>query len=172
MPRMKTRRRFLTTPHQRQRLALWALSLLQWIAAVLFGGKSVNLRQLRQRYERVSLDRLTRLAIDLLLVRAGELAGRRPRKRRYWRHGRDLRARHLIRSLLGSNLRRALKPKDVSARIAALVGVLRDIDRYARRLARRMRRGLARLWAIITAPMPAKALDDASAAPQAFADSS
>jgi hypothetical protein len=169
---MKTRRRFLTTPHQRQRLALWALTLLQWIAAVLFGGKSVSVRQLRQRCERASLESLTRLAIDLLIVRAGELAGCRPGKRRYWRHGRDLRPRHLIRSLLGSNLRRALKPKHVSARIAAVIGALRDLDRYARRLAHRMRRGLARLWAIAPAPMPAKAVSDASAAPLAFADSS
>jgi hypothetical protein len=172
MPRMKTRRPFLTTLHQRQRLALWALAVLQWIAAVLFGGRRIAVRHLRQRCERASLEGLTRLVINLMIVRARELAGQRPRKRRFWRHGRDLRPCHLIRSLLGSKLRLVLRSKDLASRIAALIAALRDLDRHARHLAQRMRRRLTRLWAIAPAPSPATCLEQMLTSAPAFADSS
>ena len=172
MASMQSKPRFLTTPRQRQRLALWTLTVLQWIAAVLFGGRRASCRHARQRCNLISLERLTRLAIGLLIVRAGEHAGRRAGKRRFWRRGRDLRTRHLTRSLLGSKLRRAVKPKGVAARIAALIVLLRDLDTFARRLARRMRGRLTRLWAIKAAPAFAAPLNDAPALPLAFADSS
>jgi hypothetical protein len=171
MALMKTQRRFLTTPHQRQRLALWTLTALQWVAAVLFGGREVAVRHLHQRCPLISLERLTRLATCLLIVRAREQARCRAGTLRFWRHGRDLRPRHLIRSLLGSKLRRAFKPKGVAARIAALIGLLRNLDACARRLARRMRRGLTRLWPIKAASTFAAPLTDVPAL-LAFADSS
>jgi len=152
MPRMQTPHRFLTTQHYRRRLALWAVAMLSWIAAVLFAGRDVAARHMRQRYARVSIERVTRLVINLLLIRARELAPVRPGKPRYWRHGRHLVARHFIRSLIGSQLRRVLKHKDIATRVANLIRVLRNLDAAARPLAARMKRRLTRLLAIKPAP--------------------
>jgi hypothetical protein len=166
MPRMKTHRP-LTTAHQRRRLALWALTMLRWIAAV-FAGAPVTARQVRARHRRVSLDGLTRLVIQLLIVRSAELARRNCRRLRFFRHGRDLKRRHFIRSLLGARLRRALKPKTLAARIDALIRVLRDLDHYARQLAKRR---LTRLWGVKPAHTPAMLLSAPMLA-LAFSDSS
>ena len=156
MPRMKSPRRFLTTTHQRQRLVLWALAMLSWIAAVLFAGKEITHRQLRQRYKRVSLESLTRMTIHLIVIRATEL-GRWPRRKpRFWSRGCDLRVRHLMRSLVGSKLRRALKSKQPEERIEALKYVLHHLDVFARYVARRR---LTRLRPIKPTPAPAITLD-------------
>jgi hypothetical protein len=164
--------RFLTTSHQRQRLVLWALAMLSWIAAVLFAGKAVTRRQLRRRCKRISIHHLTRLTLKLMIVRAAELAGYRPRKLRFWKHGRDLRRPHLFRTLIGSKLRRTLKHKDPAQRIAILTGALRNLDLLARRLAQRMKRRLTRLWPTVPAPAPALALVSLSDAAPALADTS
>lgn len=165
---MKTRR-LLTTAHQRRRLALWALTMLRWIAAVLFAGRTVTARQFETRRERLSLHGLTRLVIQLLIVRSGELARPRRRRLRFFRNGRELKRRHFIRSFLGARLRRVLKPRGIAARIDALIRVLRDLDLYARQLARRR---ITRLWSIAPAPMPAAAILSAPIAALAFTDSS
>jgi hypothetical protein len=169
---MQTPHRFLTTQHRRQRLALWALAMLSWVAAVLCGARDVTVRQLRQRYARVSIERLTRLIVNLLLIRARELAPIRKGKPRYWRRGRHLVARHFIRSLIGSKLRRVLKHKDLATRVANLIAVLRNLDAAARQLAARMKRRLTRLLPIKPAPMPADALISLVAPAPSFADSS
>jgi hypothetical protein len=165
---MKTRR-FLTTSHQRRRLALWALTMLRWIAAVLFAAKPVTARQLRARHGRVSLERLTRLVVQLLIIRASELKPRRRARLRFFRHGRDLRRRHFIRSLLGARLRRAVKPKHLAARIEALISVLRRLDTYARQLAKRR---ITRLWCIKPASTSAALIPATPAPTLAFANSS
>jgi hypothetical protein len=162
----------LLTRHRRQRLVLWALAMLTWLAAVLFAGREITVRQLSQRHRRMSLDGLTRMTIELMVVRAAELARRRRRKRNFWRYGRDLTPRHLIRSLVGSRLRRVLKPRDVAARIAILTEVLRNLDAFAQLLAKRMRRGLTRLWPIIAAPSAAPPLATLAAPAPALVDSS
>jgi hypothetical protein len=169
---MQTPHRFLTTQHRRRRLALWAAAMLSWVAAVLFAGRDVTVRLLRQRYERVSIERLTRLVINLLIIRARELAPVRKGKLRYWRHGRHLVARHFIRSLIGSKLRRVLKHKDLATRVANLIRVLRNLDAAARQLGARMKRRLTRLSAIKPARLPADALVSLAAPTLAFADSS
>jgi hypothetical protein len=166
---MQTPHRFLTTSHRRQRLVLWALAMLTWIAAVLFAGQRITPRQVRQRHKSVSLERLTRLTIQLLLVRSAELA-RRPRIRIiYYKHGRDRRRRHFIRSLLGAQLRRALTRKDLAARVAQLIHVLRHLDHFARAL---FRRRLTRLWRVVPQLAPSVALHGAPAPSPAFSDSS
>jgi hypothetical protein len=131
--------------HRRQRLALWALTMLSWIAAVLISGRALDRRQLRQRHHRVSLQGLTRMVIDLAIVRAAELGRWRRRSGRVcvFRRGRDMKRRHFHRSLLGARLRRVLRSKDVAARIAKLIAVLRNLDAFARALSRRR---LSRLW--------------------------
>lgn len=147
--------------------------MLSWIAAVLFGGKDFAPRQLLQRCGRISLERLTRRTIYLLILRADELAGQRVRRRvRYHKHGRDLRPRHLIRSLLGSKLRRVLRPKGLAARIAALINVLRNLDAHAQRLAARMKRRLTRLWAMLAVLTPTTIASGSPAPLPALADSS
>jgi hypothetical protein len=157
---MQSPHRLLTTSHQRRRLALWALAVLQWIVAVLFAGTPVAPRHIVQRGPRISLEGLTRTVIKLLVIRAGELGRRRRGRLRFWRYGRDLRRPHFIRSLLGANLRRTLRHKDLATRIARLIAVLRDLDAYAQRLARRFK--LTRLWPTTSAPTPAKGLRAAS----------
>jgi hypothetical protein len=150
MPRMQSQTRFLTSSHQRRRLALWAAAMLLWIGALLFAAPPVSARQFAQRHRRLSLDYLTRLVINLMLVRAGELAqGRLPRRFRFHARGRDLKRRHYMRSLVGSRLRRVLKPKNIAARIANLIAVLRDLDLYARQLGQRRP---TRLWPIALTP--------------------
>ena len=169
---MQSPHRFLTTPHRRRRLALWALAMLAWITAVLFADKPITTRRLRQRGERMSLKHLTRLTIDLIIVRAAELARRRHGKHRFWKRGRDLRRPHLKRSLVGSRLRRLLKRGGLGARIARLTGVLRNLERYAQQLAKRFRHRLTRLFAIIATPTPAPLAPVAPPLAPALADSS
>jgi hypothetical protein len=106
------------------------------------------------------------------LIRAGELARLRRRRPTFFKRGRDLRRRHLLRSVIGSRLRRKLKHKDLATRIAILIAALRDLDSIARPLAQRMRRGLARLWAITAKPMLAGIMLGAPAPSPALADSS
>jgi hypothetical protein len=163
----------ILTQHRVQRLALWTLALLQWIAAMLFSDRAVTIRHIQQRADLISLPWLTSVVSKLLIVRAGQLAHLRRRKRIvYWRHGRDLHRPHILRSVLGSRLRRALKHRDIRAWIANLVSVLRNLDVYAAPLARRLRRGLTRLWRIISPIAPTVALCGASASPPVFSDSS
>lgn len=169
---MQTPHRFLTTSHQRRRLALWALAMLSWLAAVLFAGTAITRRQLKQRLPRVSMARLRRLTLQLLMIRAHELAQMRTRKLLFWRFGRDRRRRHIFRSLLGSKVRRLLAHRDRAARIHALIGMLRNLDAHARKLAARMRRRLTRLWAIAPAPAPTPLFYSTPARAPAFADSS
>jgi hypothetical protein len=165
---MKTQR-LLTTAHQRRRLALWALTMLRWIAAVLFAGKAITLRQLKARHSRVSLDGLTRMVVNLLIIRAFELSRRRRARLRFFRHGRDLRPRHYIRTFLGARLRRVLKPKHAAARIEALIRVLRHLDLYARQFAKRR---ITRLWGVKPARTLAATIASAPIRALAFADSS
>jgi hypothetical protein len=142
--------------------------MLSWIAAVLFAEKGVTARQARQRYRRVSLDGLTRMVIHLIIVRAGDLAPRRPRKLRFWKHGRAVRRRHFMRSVAGSRLRRALRHKDPAARIVKLIAALRNLDAYTQLLPGR----LTRLWAITATPPQAEILHGAPAPAPGFANSS
>jgi hypothetical protein len=169
---MQTHRPLLTQ-HCLRRLALWTLTLLQWIAAMLSSNRAITPRHIRQRIEFISLPWLTRRVGHMLIVRAAQLDRRRPRKRpRFWRHGRDLRCAHLIRSLLGGRLRRALKHKDAATWIAKLIHVLRNLDAYARPLMRRLHGGLTRVARLVPAIASAETLCGAPTPAPAFADSS
>jgi hypothetical protein len=167
---MQTHRRHLTQ-HRFQRLVLWTLAVLAWIAAVLSDNRAVGARHQRQRFD-ISLPWLTQLVGKLLIVRAAQLARRRRRRLRYWRHGRDLRRAHLMRSVLGARLRGKLKHKDPRAWIAALIAVVQNLDTHAAPLARRLRRGLTRLWRTWTAAAQTPLPFGPPGAPPAFADSS
>ena len=159
--------------HRLRRLALWTLAVLSWIAAILFSERAVTFRHIAQRTDLISLAWLTQLINKLLIARAAQLARLRRRKRIvYWRHGRDLHRPHIIRSVLGARVRRALKHKDIRAWIANLIAVLRNLDAHAAPLAKRLRRGLTRLWRIVPAIAEATLLLGPPAPPPALADSS
>jgi hypothetical protein len=169
---MKTHRPFLTQ-HRLRRLALWTLAMLSWLAAMLPANRAIARRHLQQRIGFISLPWLTRRVGHILIVRAAQLGRLRRRKRlRFWRHGRDLRPAHLIRSVLGGRLRRALKHRDAATWIAKLIHVLRNLDAYARPLIRRLRGGLTRLARLMPAITPAAAIHGAPASAPAIADSS
>ena len=173
MRAMQTPRRQLTTQHQRQRLVLWALAMLAWLASLLFAGQAPSHRHLRQRGRAMSLHGLTVLVKQLILLRAQDLAKLRRSKRRvFFKHGRDLKRRHLMRSILGSRLRRAFAHRDPAKRIFALIDALRHLDAWAARFAKRLKCGFMRLWSIAPAPMPAVAILGAPAPSPACADSS
>ena len=167
---MQIAKRHLTR-HRRQRIILWTLAMLTWIASALFGDRKVVARHWRQRGD-ISFDALKRMVIDLMIIRAGELARMRRRTLRFHKRGRDLRLGHLYRRVLGSKLRRALKRKDIAARVLTLIDVLRNLDRYAGLLAVRLRRRLTRLWPIVAIQQPAIALHGAPARLPPLADSS
>jgi len=167
---MKTNRPILTQ-HSFQRLILWTLTLLYWIAAIL-GGARVDARHQRQRFG-ISLPWLTRRVAIILIVRAGQLARlRRPEHMGLWRRGEDVRRQHIVRSALGARLRRKLRHKDVCVWLAQLVHVLRNLDTHAGPLAKRLRHGLTRLWRTWTQSAAAPLTLGPPAPPPAFSDSS
>jgi hypothetical protein len=132
---MKTSRRPYLTQHRRRRLGLWALAMLAWIASLL-AGHEPTWRQLRQRYRRMSIHGLAMMVKRLILLRAADIAGlKRKRRPLYFKHGRDMRRRHFMRSIFGSRLRRALDHRDPIARIAILIDALTHLDAWAARFA-------------------------------------
>ena len=146
--------------------------MLMWIASHL-AGREPGARHLRQRHRSMSLHGLARMVKQLILLRAADIAGlKRKQRPLFFKHGRDLRRRHFMRSILGARLRRALNHRDPMARIAILIGALTNIDAWAARFAKRLRCGFMRLWSIAPAPMPAIAMPRAPAYAPVCADSS
>jgi hypothetical protein len=94
------------------------------------------------------LDDLRRMVLQLIVIRAGELVRTRARNVTLFQRGRSVCRRHFLRSVIGSRLRRRLQHKNPAARVAILIGVLRDLDSFARPLAQRVRRSLTRLFPI------------------------
>jgi hypothetical protein len=146
--------------------------MLAWIASLLAGHEPTR-RQLRQRHRRMSIHGLAMMVKRLILLRAADIAGlKRKRRPLFFKHGRDMRRRHFMRSIFGSELRRALNHRDPIARIAILIDALTHLDAWAARFAKRLRCGFNRLWSIAPAPMPADAILGLPASPPACADSS
>ena len=156
--------------HRYQRLILWTLAMLSWIASVVLAGCRIDARRSRQRGH-VSIAGLRRWILQLIVLRAAEIA--RPRRRHplFWR-GRDERPTHLFRSLIGAALRRALTRKNFAESIRLFLEVLRNLDVYATGIVKRMRRHLTRLWPIALQPTRAAPLPDAPIFPAAITDSS
>ena len=161
------------TEHRRKRLTLWALTVLGWLAAVLFGDRDASHRHLAQRLHHICLDQLSRVVYALLVTRAIQLMKVRiPHRVQYWKHGRSLLRPHFRRSLLGARLRRALKHKDLPERIARLTEFLRDLDTHARHLAQRLRGKLRRLWRLVPKIAAAAVILGSPAHAPALADTS
>ena len=165
--------RRLITPHRFARLIAWALCVVAWVAAMLAGNAAI-VRHARQRDWHLGLDNLAWLVRRLILARACQL-GRLRSRRRPRGHGRGPVKRnvHLLRAAAGSRLRRALRHRDMSARLSLFVHALRNIDTYAAPLARRLvKRCLTRLAPILPAPTADALILGAPASPPACADSS
>jgi len=162
----------IITDLRRKRLTLWALTVLGWLAAVLFGDRDASHRHLAQRLHHICLDQLTRIVFAILVTRALQLVKIHvPHRVQYWKHGRSLLRPHWRRSLLGARLRRALKHKDLREHIARLTAFLRDLDTHARHLAQRFRK-LRRLWRTVPQIAAAALLLGPPAPSPALADSS
>jgi hypothetical protein len=148
----------ILTQHRLQRLALWLLTLLHWIAAIWSANRPAHARHRRQRGD-ISLDWVSRWVGALITVRALNMLRPRPRRMRflYWRPAFNARPSHFQRSLYGAKLRRALKHKDPATHIAQLIAVLRNLDAHAADLALRIRcrlRRLLRAWLEIALSTP------------------
>jgi hypothetical protein len=159
--------------HHRARLIVWALAMLTWMASLLLGAP-LSPRHAQQR-GRVSLSRLAAMVRMLIISRAIDFARlrfpkrlRSPQKHR----GRDISRSGLIRALIGSHVRRALKRRSASARIMALMHALIHIDTFAARVAKRIKRRLTRLDPIAAAPDAGIALFAGARAPAFSVDSS
>jgi hypothetical protein len=122
------------------------LAMLAWVASV-FAGKAVSPRHRWLRGD-MCLDDLRRMVLQLIVIRAGELVRTRARNVTLFQRGRSVCRRHFLRSVIGSRLRRRLQHKNPAARVAILIGVLRDLDSFARPLAQRVRHSLTRLFPI------------------------
>ena len=156
---MHAKPHIILNPHRRARLIAWTLAMLAWVHAVFFNDRIMSRRQLRKRGCFLSLDGLARMVTRLILIRAAELLGpRQPRKRMVRVRGEDLRRRHLVRSVIGSRLRRAFKHRDVRERVAILIAALKTLDLWAARFAKRLARRVTKLWAILSSAGATEAL--------------
>lgn len=163
------------TKHRRARLIAWTLAMLAWLAWVFSADRAPKRRHMRRRYGFISLDRLARNIALLIIIRSAEVG----RVRRYSSsnrtpshvRGRDVRPRHVLRSIIGGHLRRALKHGDFTARVAILTSALRRLDAWAAHHAARRRKGMTRLWPKGVAPSSTPLITLAAPAPF-LADSS
>jgi len=152
--------------------------MLSWIALALCGARFTSRRHVRRRYRFVSLAWLTKLLCALAMIRAGEMAPRRPSARRL-RNAAPTGFRRRIdrpgvnRAILGSRLRKALAAPTAHGRIGRLIAAFRDLDGFARRylLPRAIRR-LTKLHAIVMCAPPADTVRTLSAPALATADTS
>jgi hypothetical protein len=124
---------------RRQRIILWLLTALAWVASVI-GASDAPLSSVQR-----TLDRLALMIKRLVMVRAGELSKRRVRKPRAYFPLQEARPGGLRRALYGARLRRALRHPDLATRIARLRRVAEQLDRWATRMVRRLKNGATRL---------------------------
>lgn len=169
----------LLNPNRAARLVRWAVTMLSWIALVLFSDTVAPHRHARQRYRFVSLLWLKKLLCSLALVRAVQMAGVRRTPLRRVRDGAPSGFRRRVnrpvkmRAILGSSLRKALRARTARERIARLLDAFTDLDGFARRyLVPRALRRLTKLCAIVMRAPPADAILSAAAHSPAHADTS
>ncbi|MBC7769622.1 MAG: hypothetical protein H7124_12645, partial [Phycisphaerales bacterium] len=154
---MKQNRSAPTNAHKLARLIAWAQLMLAWIGMMLFSetAPQFSRRHMLQRYRHLTLQPLARLVGHLILIRAAHFAGDGTRAQRQLRNyapagfARRMRPRQLVRSSIGSVLRKALRHRDLGQHFAILVHALAHLDTHARALARRLRRGRSRLCPIV-----------------------
>jgi hypothetical protein len=159
--------------HHRARLIAWTLAMLTWMTSVLFAGAPFTDRHERRRRAHMSLDRLERMVIMLIVSRARDFICERPRRKfTTVRRGHTLLRPGMLRALVGSSLRKTLRRKDVRERMTVLLYAIRNIDLYAAPLAKRLRRGLTKRWPIGPTPTPDEVVESLTDTLAIFADSS
>lgn len=131
--------------HRLARLSAWARLWLVWVVGVC-AAWSANGGCVHRR----DLYRVARGLGGIVVAHTA----RRVRVQTFLstrnRHGRLNPAR--LRTVIGARLRRALQGRDWPQRLAAIVSVMRDLERHVSGLARRLRRGLTRLRIIDPRP--------------------
>jgi hypothetical protein len=126
--------------HRLKRFHRWAMSWLKDLAALL--DSTAILAPLAKSVERIGhafLDDIEHFVLVLVMLRATPYVRRAPARKRLVDDGRKLRG--IARALMGSRIRRQLRPKDLRARIEALS---QDIDVLTARLLRRLPCGFTR----------------------------
>jgi len=141
------------------RLIAAAWLVLAWIAAALFSeALPINRRHIKQRYRWLNLDRIAGVIACLVVARAGHLMHKLNARsqRDYARAGfaRRMRRGHMLRTLIGARLRKALKYPNVTQRYARLLHVLTHIDLWTQRMIRRLHRGTTRIRPLIAVRPP------------------
>ncbi|WP_395647796.1 hypothetical protein [Terricaulis sp.] len=131
---------------------LWLAQVLMWFACDSGPGQSIINKQ---------LGRIARAIESIVLIRVLK----RWRIRRRPRPWLPARPDSWRRAAVGSALRRALRGRDIDARLTALNAALANLDRLTAHLLRRLRHGLSRRAPIAACAGVGPALADAVAPP-------
>ncbi|MBX3430054.1 MAG: hypothetical protein KF779_10795 [Hyphomonadaceae bacterium] len=141
-----------------QRYHRWILLWLAWFAAFLTqAGAVAPLSRQAAKIAHQWLDGIERNLIELILIRAARQVRTIPTLKHTAHRRRET---HLARAIVGAAMRRALRPRDLRRRIAALS---QPIAPLAARILRRIPRGLTRRRPIGARPEPRTAFAASSA---------
>jgi hypothetical protein len=172
--------RSTSSAHRFARLIAWTKLMLGWVAMLLCAGAAPrpSRRHIRKRYRFLDLEDLRIRVRNLVIIRAGQIAGRRRVRQLVRRDApagfvrrRSLRA--FLRRISGAWLCRRLRCKGgPGERIAHLLGVLAELDALAEKLARRWARGLYRFCPLVMTRAWAAPVRSLCASAPAAADSS
>ena len=131
-----------------QRFHRWAMLWLKWFAAFLdAAGAFAPISKQAESIGHHWLDRIERIILAIVMLRAVRRVRRIKSHRPFAVH--RLKQRALPRAVIGSALRRALRPRDLRQRIAALT---QSIDGLVARLLKRLPRGLTRRRPLLARP--------------------
>ncbi|MGE0740514.1 MAG: hypothetical protein AB7O98_04165 [Hyphomonadaceae bacterium] len=125
-----------TSPQRLARLNAWAKLWLIWV-----GGLAARL--FSNDWRARDLDSAAKIVGKLLMINAAMHVCAQRTPKRYGR-----RKDYILRTILGSRIRRALRGSTFAARFVAILAVMRDLDQHVARLVRRLRNGLTRLHII------------------------
>ena len=143
--------RFVAEPisdHRLTRFRRWAILWLKWFVGFLDGaGAFAPISKQAETIGHRWLDSIERIIVSIVMLRAA-CHVRRCHKRKGVSE-RRLKEIALRRAIIGSSLRRALRPKDLRQRVEALT---QNIDALVTRLLRRLPRGLTRRRPILATP--------------------
>ncbi|MGE0742943.1 MAG: hypothetical protein AB7O98_16525 [Hyphomonadaceae bacterium] len=127
------------TPISHQRLArlnAWARLWLIWLGGLVA-------RFFSNDWRARDLDHAAKIVGKLLMINTAMHVRAQRTPKRYGR-----RKDYILRTILGSHIRRALRGSTFATRFFAILSVMRDLDQHVVRLVRRLRNGLTRLHII------------------------
>ncbi|MGE0741804.1 MAG: hypothetical protein AB7O98_10720 [Hyphomonadaceae bacterium] len=124
------------SPQPLARLNAWAKLWLIWL-----GGLAAQL--FSNDWRARDLDSAAKIVGKLLMIKTAMHVRAKRTPKRYGRL-KD----YILRTILGSRVRRALRGRSFATRFFAILAVMRDLDQHVARLVRRLRNGLTRLHII------------------------